>query len=131
MQTNVLTEDVHLYILMTFYFTRDYLIGYITLFFIILYSVEWLTISHIYLMRFGIRLYQAYKNQHVICVSLKKILILEIIFVEAQQRDHICRGSEQLYNSCKESADYICIGSFEDYSEQKRMIIVKGKKLLL
>ena len=56
-----------------------------------------------------------------------KILFLEIIFVEVQQRDHICRGSDQLYNSCKESGDYNCKGSIEDFSVQKRMILVKGQ----
>ena len=44
----------------------------------------------------------------------------------SDSRDYICRGSDQLYNSCKESGDYICKGSFEDYSVQKRMILVKG-----
>ena len=63
----------------------------------------------------------------MICVSLKKILITEIIFVEVPQRDHICRGSDQLYNSCKESADYICEGLFEDYSVLKKMILVKSR----
>ena len=58
------------------------MIGYITLFFVIIYSIEWLINNHIYLIRFGIKLYQAYKNQNVICVSLKKNLFLEIILVE-------------------------------------------------
>ena len=40
---------------------------------------------------------------------------LEIMLVEVQQQDHICRGSDQLYNSCKESRDYICKGSPVDY----------------
>ena len=55
-----------------------------------------------------------------------KILFLETTFVEVQQRDHICRGSDQLYNSYKESGDYICEGSLEDYLVQKNMILVKG-----
>ena len=77
------------------------MIGSITVFLVILCSIDWLTNSYIYLLRFEIKLYQVYKNQNVICVTLKKILILEIIFVDVQQRDHICRGSDQLYNSCR------------------------------
>ena len=63
----------------------------------------------------------------MICVSLKKILFQDIIFVEVQQRDHIRRGSDQLYNSCKEFGDYICKVSSGDYSIQKRKILVRGR----
>ena len=58
-------------------------------------------------------------------------LFLEIIFVKVQQRDHACRGSDQLYNSCKDPGDYICKGSFEDSSEQKRMILVSGRSFMI
>ena len=51
------------------------------------------------------RLYQTYKKES------NKNLILDIIFVEVQQRDRICRGSDQLYKSYKETGDYICKGS--------------------
>ena len=36
------------------------------------------------------------------------------VLVEIRQRDHICRGSDQLNNRCKESRDYICKGSPDD-----------------
>ena len=51
---------------------------------------------------------------------------LEIELAEVQERDYICRGSDQLYNSCKESRGYICKDSPEDYSTWKRMIFVEG-----
>ena len=76
-----------------------------------------------FLKRIGNRLYQTYKKSN-------GILFQKIIFVEVQQRDHICRGSDQLHNSCNESGDYNCKGSFEDYLVQKRMIPVEGHSIL-
>ena len=77
--------------------------------------------SRIILTGFGKRLYQTYKENQI------KFCFLEIIFVELQQRNHICWTTDQLYNSCKKSRDYICKGSFANYSVQKRMILVKRR----
>ena len=66
----------------------------------------------------------------MICVSLKKVLFPDILFVEVQQRDDICRRSDKLYNSCKESDDFICKGSSKDYSVQIIMILINGRFLI-
>ena len=86
-----------------------------------IYSIEWLTQKSYF--------FKSYFGKDYFKLK-KKILFLEIIFVEVQQRDHICRGSDQLYNSCKESRDYICKGSFEDYSVQKKDDTCKEPELL-
>ena len=59
-------------------------------------------------------------------MSLKKILVIEIICVEVYQRDHIFRGSDQLFNSCKKSGDIFVKVHQRIIRYKKKMILVKG-----